>query len=212
MSPVRQAIKSLIDYAVPDRYLVTRLKGADSGLVVTFDDGPDPSWTRQTLDALDGDGIKGTFFLVGQHAEQHPDLVREIVTRGHTVGDHTYSHSDLTRIDVRQLDSEVLDNLKRLSDISGQDVRLFRPPYGKIGLRAALYLARRGVRIVMWSLDSTDYRKSGAPDIMKRIADVGLRSGDILLFHDDNQYTIEALPQLAAAAREQGLRFENLEN
>jgi peptidoglycan/xylan/chitin deacetylase (PgdA/CDA1 family) len=138
--------------------------------------------------------------------------VREIVDRGHTVGDHTYSHCSVAGLGSKALQVEVVENAKRLSDLSGQNVRLFRPPWGKIDVRSAGYLILKGLQIVMWSIDSTDYKKSGPADIMAWIHSTGVRAGDIVLFHDDNEHTIAALPDLVEVVRHNGLAFENLRN
>jgi peptidoglycan/xylan/chitin deacetylase (PgdA/CDA1 family) len=173
VASTKQRLKDLINRVVPDRYFLTRVDKAGAGVVVTFDDGPDPQWTQRSMDVLDEYGIKATYFLV---------------------------------------QVEVVENAKRLSDLSGQNVRLFRPPWGKIDVRSAGYLILKGLQIVMWSIDSTDYKKSGPADIMAWIHSTGVRAGDIVLFHDDNEHTIAALPDLVEVVRHNGLAFENLRN
>ena len=210
MVAVKRTLKRLINGIIPDRYFVSRVR--DPGVVLTFDDGPNPQWTQRSLDVMDELGVKVTYFLVGQEAERHAGIVREIVERGHTVGDHTYSHRAVAGLGTKELELEVLENRKRLSDISGQDVRLFRPPWGKIDIRSAGYLMLKGLRIVMWSVDSTDYKKVGADDIMATIDAADVRAGDIVLMHDDNEYSIAALPDLVATVRHKGLSFGNLSN
>lgn len=210
MASNRQKLKDMINTAMPDRFLITRCKKKNCGVVFTFDDGPHPEFTPAALDVLEDLGIRAVFFLLGREAEKHTGIVRDIVKRGHTVGGHTYSHRRVAGLRGAELRSEVLDDRKRLSDISGQDVRQFRPPWGKIDLTSALYLLLNGMQIVMWSVDSTDYEKKGASDILSRVEGVGIRAGDILLLHDDNEHTIEALPGLADAVRRRDLGFSNL--
>jgi peptidoglycan/xylan/chitin deacetylase (PgdA/CDA1 family) len=210
MGASRQKLKDLINSAMPERYLVTRSNKKNCGVIFTFDDGPHPEFTPAALDVLEGLGIRATFFLVGREAQRHAAIVKDIVARGHTVGGHTHSHRAVAGLRAAELKAEVLDDRKRLSDLSGQDVRQFRPPWGKLDLTSAIYLVAKGLQIVMWSIDSTDYEKSGASDILARVERAGMRSGDILLLHDDNEYTIEALPGLADSVRRRSLGFSNL--
>ena len=91
-------------------------------------------------------------------------------------------------------------------------LKLFRPPWGRIDVRSAGYLIFKGLRLVMWSIDSTDYKKAGADDIMSSIRSMGLKGGDIILLHDDNEHTMVALPRLVEAVRSHGLTFGNLSN
>ena len=212
MPGVKRTLKNLFARVIPDRYFTVRLRGADAGVVFTFDDGPHPEWTQPSLDTLDYLGIKATYFLVGEWVQRRPELAREIVARGHTVGDHTFSHRAVVGLSAKQLDVEVVDSAKRLSDLTGEAVQLFRPPWGKIDPRGAMYLMRKGLRIVMWSVDSTDYKKAGASDILSRVDAIGVGAGDIILLHDDNKHTIEALPLLAESVERRGLKFGNLTN
>jgi peptidoglycan/xylan/chitin deacetylase (PgdA/CDA1 family) len=207
----KQRLKDLINRIIPDRHFVTRYNKNNYGIVFTFDDGPDPAFTPASLDALDELNVSATYFLVGSYAERHRDIVRMIVDRGHLVGGHTYSHRPVVGLSLAELDKEIIDNGKRLSDLCGRRVNLFRPPWGKLDVKSACYLFIKRVPTVMWSIDSMDYRKSGTSDIVTHVRRVGMRNGDIILLHDDNDYTIEALPLLAAAARERGIKIANLD-
>ena len=207
----KQKLKDLINSAIPDRYFITRYTTTGYGVVFTFDDGPHRDFTPASLDVLDDLGVSATYFLLGSYAERHKDIVKDIVRRGHLVGGHTYSHCSVAGLSLADLHKEVVDNGKRLSDLCGQEVKLFRPPRGLLDVKSACYLLSKGLQTVMWSIDSTDYKKSSASDIVAQVERVGLRTGDIILLHDDNDYTIEALPLLAAAVRQRGLGFSNLD-
>ncbi|MGD8415296.1 MAG: polysaccharide deacetylase family protein [Candidatus Latescibacterota bacterium] len=201
-----------VNLFVPDRYFVSHIRKAGSGVYLTFDDSPHPEWTPRSMDVLDQLGIKACFFMVGQEAMRHAGMVREVTERGHSVGNHTYSHRSIVGLTRKDLEVEVVESGKRLSDLSGQDVKMFRPPWGKLDLRTARFLISKGQQIVMWSVDSTDYKYAGADDIMTRINEVGVKAGDILLFHDDNEHTVAALPRLAEKVRGNNLKFNELKN
>jgi peptidoglycan-N-acetylglucosamine deacetylase len=186
----------------------------ESGVAITFDDGPDPDATPAVLDALDVAGAKATFFMVGEQAVEHRALAREVADRGHEVGLHGYEH-----VEHDSLGSRVKDDLARglgtLEVATGRRPRLFRPPYGRFSEDS--YAACEALRLepVYWSAWGGDWE----PVPAERIAEVAARDlagGCVLLLHDSARYayrasalpTAEALPALAAAAAERGLPFE----
>lgn len=185
----------------------------DSGIALTFDDGPDPDASPAVLDALDEAGAKATFFMVGEQALEHRALAREVVVRGHEVGLHGYEH-----VEHDSLGGRVKDDLARglgtLEVATGRRPRLFRPPYGRFSEDS--YAACRDLRLepVYWSGWGGDWE----PVPAERIADIATRDlgdGTILLLHDSARYayrdsaaaTAEALPAIVAAARERGVSF-----
>jgi peptidoglycan/xylan/chitin deacetylase (PgdA/CDA1 family) len=186
----------------------------DSGLALTFDDGPDPDATPAVLDALDAGGVRATFFMVGEQALEHRALAREVVDRGHEVGLHGHEH-----VEHDSLGGRVKDDLARglgtLEVATGRRPALFRPPYGRFSEDS--YGACRALRLepVYWSGWGGDWE----PVPADRIADIATRDlsdGTILLLHDSPRYayrssaqpTAEALPAILAAAAEHGLSFE----
>ena len=128
------------------------------------------------------------------------------------MGNHTYSHRSVVGLRKKDLEVEIMDNRKRLSDLTGQEVRMFRPPWGRLDFRSAAYIILKGQQIVLWSLDSTDYRMEGARAILDWIRKSGVGAGEIMLFHDDNPQTLTALPEVIETVRLQGLSFSNLTN
>jgi peptidoglycan/xylan/chitin deacetylase (PgdA/CDA1 family) len=183
----------------------------DSGLALTFDDGPDPDATPAVLDALDEAGAKATFFMVGEQAVEHRALAREVAERGHEVGLHGYEH-----VEHDSLGGRVKDDLARglgtLEVASGRRPHLFRPPYGRFSEDS--YSACQALRLepVYWSAWGGDWE----PVPAERIAEIATRDldeGTILLLHDSPRYayrdsampTAEAVPAILAAAAERGL-------
>ena len=178
----------------------------DSGVLLTFDDGPDPDATPAVLDALDAAGAKATFFMVGEQAYEHRALAREVANRGHEVGLHGYEH-----VEHDELGGRVKDDLARglgtLEAATGRRPRLFRPPYGRFSEDS--YDACRDLRLdpVYWSAWGGDWEPVPAAWIAD-IATRDLGDGTILLLHDSARYayrnsaapTAEALPAILAAA------------
>jgi peptidoglycan/xylan/chitin deacetylase (PgdA/CDA1 family) len=184
----------------------------DSGLALTFDDGPDPDATPAVLDALDAAGAKATFFMVGEQVLKHRALAREVADRGHGVGLHGYEH-----VEHDDLGGQVKDDLARglgtLEVATGRRPELFRPPYGRFS--EISYAACTALRLepLYWSAWGGDWE----PVPAGRIADIAARDlseGTVLLLHDSARYsyresaapTAEALPAILAAAAERGLR------
>ncbi|HTU64135.1 MAG TPA: polysaccharide deacetylase family protein, partial [Polyangiales bacterium] len=96
---------------------------------LTFDDGPDPEWTPRVLNVLDKEGVKATFFAIGQQAQQTPDLVRRIHDAGHAVGNHTFSHRHPWFMSQRTARAQVRDGANAISDVLGVEPKFYRPPH-----------------------------------------------------------------------------------
>ncbi|MFN3652670.1 MAG: polysaccharide deacetylase family protein [Armatimonadota bacterium] len=176
---------------------------------LTFDDGPDPEQTPRILDLLGEWGAHATFFVLGEAASKHPRLVCRITAEGHAIGNHTYSHAVCRGISAAELRTELAATDAAIREACGVEPRLFRPPFGAVGLRSLCALARDGRRVALWSQDSRDYRGAGPEEI----AAVGaaLRPRDILLLHDRFPATVEALPRILRSLRERGVPLVTLE-
>jgi len=177
-----------------------------AAIALTFDDGPDPEQTPRILDLLARHDARATFFLIGEHVDRYPELVRRMVAEGHAVGNHTYSHSRCRELDfptlMRQLertDAALESALGPCSSLSP----LFRPPFGEIRVEQALYLAASGRTLAFWNQDSRDYRGASAQEITA--LGPRLNAGDVVLLHDRFPATVEALPLLLDAIRAKGL-------
>jgi peptidoglycan-N-acetylglucosamine deacetylase len=185
----------------------------ESGVALTFDDGPDPDATPAVLEALDATGARATFFMVGEQALVNRALAREVADRGHEVGLHGYEH-----VEHDELGGRVGDDLARglgtLEVATGRRPRLFRPPYGRFSDQSYAASKDLGLEPVYWSAWGGDWE----PVPAERIADTATRDladGAILLLHDSARYayrdsalpTAEALPAILAAAAERGLAF-----
>ena len=159
------------------------------GVVLTFDDGPDPQTTPRVLDLLDAGDAKATFFVVGRKAEQHPSIVREIRRRGHTVGLHSYAHD---RLFATRSQKRVARDLARgvavLEAITGERPVLFRPPIGHTNPAIARVADALDLTIVGWSLSAGDGIARRAPaDVVARVRR-RIKDGTIVLLHDAAEY------------------------
>ena len=183
-------------------------------VALTIDDGPDPQVTPAVLDLLDAAGARATFFCIAERARMHPELVREIVRRGHAVENHSHGHRHhFSLLGPRGFTREIEAAQSILADISGQSPRFFRAPAGLRNPFLAPVLHRLGLVLASWTRRGFDTRESDPQRVLQRLTR-GLAAGDILLLHDGQSATapggepvvIEVLPRLLAAIQAKGLR------
>lgn len=164
---------------------IVRGPSGATGVVLTFDDGPDPVHTREVLDALDVHQAKATFFVIGRKAEQHRELVEEIVRRGHLVGVHGFAHDRLFSLrGSKRVRADLERAIRVLENITGKTPLLFRPPIGHTNPTIARVADRLDLTMVGWSVRARDGLARTKPeDVLARISR-GLEDGAIVLLHD----------------------------
>ena len=150
---------------------------------VTFDDGPHPEVTPAVLDVLDEAGAKATFFLLADPAKQYPEIVKETIARGHQIGLHGRTHIRLSTASWGVITDEVSKAHAELEEVAGQPVDLFRPPYGAHGLRSLSLVKSRGMRTILWSVDTDDW-KGLTPEEPLKGTTKRIAAGGIGLLHD----------------------------
>jgi peptidoglycan-N-acetylglucosamine deacetylase len=188
-----------------------RMLTGGNTVALTFDDGPDEEFTPQVLDVLAAHRVRATFFLVGRRARNHPELVRRIVSDGHAVGSHTWSHPRPWTIGGLETLREYRAGRRAIEDLAGRDVPLFRPPKGYVTGRIALAALAARLEMWLWTLDPEDWQPGvTANQLLARLE--ALRAGDVVLLHDgledplapaaeDRSATVAALPDVIATAR-----------
>ena len=187
------------------------LERLESGVALTFDDGPDPDGTPAVLRALRAAGARAVFFLVGEQVEAHPELARQVAEEGHVLALHGFRHvehddlGDAARADLER-------GAAAIAAATGVDPRLYRPPYGRFTESSYAAARELGFEPVYWSAWGSDWE----PIPPERIAETVIRDldpGAIVLLHDSARYatrpsaapTAEALPAILAAMTERGL-------
>ncbi|WP_144126570.1 bifunctional polysaccharide deacetylase/glycosyltransferase family 2 protein [Catellatospora sichuanensis] len=185
-------------------------------VALTFDDGPDPTWTPRILDVLARTGTRATFFVVGSQVARYPDLARRIVAEGHEIGVHTFSHPDLSAIPAWRRDLEYSQTQLAIAYATGVTTSLFRPPYssstdavGDSDWQVMREAAAQGYLNVLEDADSRDWARPGAQAIAANATPGGGR-GAIVLLHDaggDRSQTVAALERYIPSMRENGYRF-----
>ena len=179
-------------------------------LALTFDDGPDPIHTLGVLDILRAQGVSATFFMIGERAERHPEIVKRILDEGHEIGNHAYRHVKFAALPLQNQLNEIDQTDHLLSRCDGRQWHWFRPPQGRLPLRLLFALLQKRHRVAMWSYDSLDYKKQDVASVLSRFSSSPVRDGDVILFHDDNNVTVLALQHLLPQWRAQGYAFSFL--
>jgi peptidoglycan/xylan/chitin deacetylase (PgdA/CDA1 family) len=155
-----------------------------AGIHLTFDDGPHPTATPAVLNILRERNIQATFFFLGQNVQQYPDIAKRVAAEGHTIGNHSYTHTNLFFKDKAFIRKEIIRTEDILESKLGKRARYFRPPYGYFNVTILNVLEEIGSTCVLWSKDSKDYRPKRQFDIV-RCMDQHTSNGSIFLFHDN---------------------------
>jgi peptidoglycan/xylan/chitin deacetylase (PgdA/CDA1 family) len=176
-------------------------------IALTFDDSPHPMYETLLLDTLARARVHATFFCIGRNARVYPYLISDMVQAGHEVANHTYHHVRLPGLPAAEVRQEMQLANTVLTGISGQPVRLFRPPGGDYSAQT-LELARSlGMVTTFWTDDPGDFNNPGEATLEDRLLDQ-LRPGGIVLLHDNVQETIDILPAFLNTALHQGYRVQ----
>jgi peptidoglycan-N-acetylglucosamine deacetylase len=194
-----------------------RRTGSASKLALTFDDGPNPLITPVLLDLLDRHRAKATFFLIGRHVRAHPKLAKEIVERGHAVGNHTETHPSLTFLSRGRIGEELDRCDEAILATTGRRIAWMRPPYGFRGPQLNAVVRRRDHAVAMWSAMAYDWKPQPAETVIRNLRRV--EGGDIVLLHDadhrepqgDRRHTVAALEYWLPRWNDAGLRMVSLD-
>jgi len=212
----------------PTPGLATHSKTGTSGgrIALTFDDGPDRQTTPPILDELRQHDIEATFFVLGSQVKENPDLLRRIVAEGHTIGNHTYDHADLSALNKEQMRRELRSTQEAVDDALGYHypMALMRPPYGEpYFVRSdALPVFQNVVRQerlfpVLWTQDPSDYLYDGYPQgVVQSVARADAKGkkrakDQVLLLHDTHRQTMEALPRIIGHYAKSGRQFAGVD-
>lgn len=164
-------------------------------IVLTFDDGPHPE-TLQVLQLLEKYQAKATFFCIGKQIEKHPDIFKKIIENGHTVGNHSYSHSNYFGFfSSKKVKAELEKTDALIKKHSGKQPKFFRPPFGVTNIHIQKALQQTGHHTIGWDIRSLDTVIKSEKAILKRIIS-RLSPGSIVLLHDTSQKTVNVLEQL----------------
>lgn len=182
---------------------------AGTRVFLTFDDGPDPTYTPQVLDVLRAHGVRATFCMVGRYALASPGLVQRIRDEGHALCNHTASHAALDTLSTARVEAEVSGGSDAIASAAGVRPGLIRFPYGRRSAIADEVINRFGLQVLPWTVDPSDYTQPGTATIVSRV-NQSARPGGIVLLHDgggNRSQTVAALPAIIESLRGAGYEF-----
>lgn len=184
-------------------------------IYITFDAGFENGNTERILDALKKHGVKATFFLVGNYFETQPELVKRMAEEGHTIGNHTYSHPDMSKIgDIQSFQTELQKNEALYRDILGSEMpKLYRPPQGKFCEENLKMAQQLGYSTVFWSLAYVDWYTDDQPTSEQAFSKLlpRIHPGAVVLLHSTSSTNAEILDELLTKWEETGYSFGDLE-
>ncbi|HEY7181229.1 MAG TPA: glycosyltransferase [Blastocatellia bacterium] len=208
--------------AIPSSYVIRRAGDRPGLVALTFDDGPDEKWTPQILDILKREGVRASFFIIGENGQANPELVERLAAEGHDIGNHSFTHPNLGEVPGEITDLELNATQRLIESLTGRSTRLFRAPYFGDAepttpdeVEPAARAKELGYIIVGLRVDPDDWALPGADAIVRRVVD-GLtnpdpdKRGQVVLLHDsggDRSQTVAALPALIHELRQRGYRF-----
>lgn len=184
-------------------------------IYLSFDDGPTPEITNWTLKTLKEFNAKATFFCIGNNIKSFPEIFRDIVSNGHSVGNHTYDHIKGWKTTTEDYLKNISDTNDVINTITSIDTKLFRPPYGQIRLKQGKKLIELGYKIIMWDVLSFDWDASVSKETCFKNVISNTTNSSIVVFHDsikaskNMQY---ALPKVLHHFSELGYTFSAIEN
>lgn len=178
-------------------------KNTQKKIALTFDDGPDPEHTMRILDILDTYKAKATFFMVGKRVHAYPDIAKEVAKAGHELGNHTWNHPSLTKVDDTTLYNEVKSTSDIIEGVTGQVATVFRPPYGAVDDRVR---ESTKLPVVLWSVDTLDWEHHD-PGILIEHIEKDVRSGSVILMHDIHESTADGLEAVLTYLQSQNYKF-----
>ncbi len=174
----------------------------DKVVALTFDDGPS-KYTKDILDILKKYDACGTFFLIGNKVSFYGEVLREMLSEGNEIGNHSYDHKYLTRLSEEEVKDEINKTQDEIKRVTGYTPTLFRPTYGGYNNTLKSYI---DLTFVLWDADSRDWSIKSTEGIMYNVFK-DVKSGSIILFHDNHEYSVNALPSVIKELKKQGYKF-----
>ena len=206
ISPSVALVKSMMQFLLTARNFAWKGSSRKKAVAITFDDGPHPDFTLPCLETLQSFDMKATFFLIGQNVREYPEIVREIHRQGHELGIHTYSHPfTLHQMSFENVREELFATRDLIQQITGDEVRIYRPPRGQLSVRLLLFTSMLRFATILWNVTLLDHQKISTEYLVQQIEQITPVPGDIILLHDNNPFTVEALPALLQRIGEAGL-------
>lgn len=172
-------------------------------IAITFDAAYGSEETLKIIDILKQKNVTATFFLVGFWVEKYPELVKTLFESGIEIGTHSNTHPYMSKLSAPQIETELKTSMQLIKNITGKEVELFRPPYGDYNDTLITVANDLNLKTIQWSVDSLDWKGLTTSQMMARITP-SVENGSIILFHNNSDHIVEALPVIIDTLTEQG--------
>ena len=179
---------------------------SDNKVAISFDCAWGTEHTDEILKNLKASGVRATFFMVEFWTKKYPDYVKKLIDEGHEIGTHSATHSYMSKLKEEEIRAELTSSSEAIEAITGKKVELFRPPYGDYNNTLIDTCNDMGLYPIQWDVDSLDWKDLSAGDIAARIVE-RVKSGSIILCHNNGLHTAEALPIIFDTLRARGFEF-----
>jgi len=192
--------------------LVNHVDTKEKVVALTYDDGPNPPYTNQLIGILERNQIKATFFVIGNIIEKHPATVRLVLSKGHELGNHSYSHQKMTSENPSFIRSEIEKTDQLLRQLGVKEEIHFRAPYGRKFLVLPYLLAKMNKKNILWNVNPNDYKALNSEVIENYVLE-HVTPGSIILLHDgggDRSPTVTATESLIKKLGEKGYTFKTV--
>lgn len=180
-------------------------------VAISFDCVWGTDYTETLLNIMEREKVVSTFFMVEFWTTKYPDLVKKIAGGGHAIGTHSTTHSYMSKLTEAQIEEELTRSSMAIKAVTGEEVTLFRPPYGDYDDLLIETAERLGLYTIQWDVDSLDWKNLSAAEIAARVTS-GVKNGSIVLFHNNGLHTAEALPAVIADLKEKGFTFVRIDD
>lgn len=178
----------------------------DKTISISFDCAWGTDYTDKILNALRVGDVKATWFMVEFWSEKYPEYVKKINSEGHEIGTHSATHSYMSKQNAEEIRMELKTSSEAIESVTGKKVELFRPPYGDYDDQLVKTATEEGYYCIQWDVDSLDWRDLSATDIAMRVIN-GVKSGSIILMHNNGLHTAEAVPIIIETLKNKGYKF-----
>ncbi len=175
-------------------------------VALTFDDGPNPTYTPELLHYLKENNIPATFFLLGENIEKNKPIVIEMAELGFEIGNHSYDHADLSKADEQKIVLQLKNTSDLIEQATGVRPVLMRPPYGATGKTMYRICEEMNLNVVLWSVDTNDWKQKSADSVLP-VVEKELQGGAIVLMHDRLSITMDEVKRVVELVKQRGYKF-----
>lgn len=200
------ALASVFFYKPVRKVPIYCVETSSKEIAISFDAAWGSDKTQEIINILNGNEISATFFLVGMWVDKNEELVKKIDEAGFEIGTHSNLHPDMTKLSKTQMELELTSSVKKIENITNKKVKVFRAPYGAYNNTLLDTAENLGLKTIQWDVDSLDWKGLTASQICSNII-TKVKSGSIILCHNNADHIVEALPTIISTLKSRGYKF-----